>query len=314
MSCPYTSPQNGKAERIIRSINNVVRTLLFQASIPPTFWAAALGTATYLLNILPTKTLPSGTPHFALLGNHPSYEHLRVFGCKCYPNLTPTAPTNYLLVQASASSLGIPPITKDTSVLIVSLTASSSLAMWSSRRPLFPFMRIPLHPQAQTLIFWMTYLTRFQFRSSCHLSSLQVPPADRPVAPVHQVFRLLGLLLQPALLLNLLGAHRRPAHLPVSLPAAPHQPLLLGRAPLTVLHHARLLLDAPHHQPLDSNPLSTQGLLVASSARSTLDGRSTPQHQLHRHLVPAFQILRPRLHHRYPLVRYPYHRSQISMA
>jgi hypothetical protein len=92
MSCPYTSPQNGKAERIIRSINNVVHTLLFQASIPPTFWAAALGTATYLLNILPTKTLASGTPHFALLGKHPSYEHLRVFGCKCYPNLTPTTP------------------------------------------------------------------------------------------------------------------------------------------------------------------------------------------------------------------------------
>jgi len=34
-SCPYTSPQNGKAERIIRSINNVVRSLLFQASMPP---------------------------------------------------------------------------------------------------------------------------------------------------------------------------------------------------------------------------------------------------------------------------------------
>jgi hypothetical protein len=34
MSCPYTSPQNGKAERIIRSINNVIRTLLFQANPP----------------------------------------------------------------------------------------------------------------------------------------------------------------------------------------------------------------------------------------------------------------------------------------
>jgi hypothetical protein len=34
MSCPYTSPQNGKAERIIRSINNVIRTLLFQANLP----------------------------------------------------------------------------------------------------------------------------------------------------------------------------------------------------------------------------------------------------------------------------------------
>jgi hypothetical protein len=34
MSCPYTSSQNGKTERIIRSINNVIRTLLIQASLP----------------------------------------------------------------------------------------------------------------------------------------------------------------------------------------------------------------------------------------------------------------------------------------
>jgi hypothetical protein len=33
MSCPYTSPQNGKAERIIRSTNNVMHSLLFQASL-----------------------------------------------------------------------------------------------------------------------------------------------------------------------------------------------------------------------------------------------------------------------------------------
>jgi hypothetical protein len=178
----------------------------------------------------------------------------------------------------------------------------------------------------------MTYLTRFQFHSSCHLSSLQVPPAtlvfhqlllrqtrfsppaDRPVTPVHQVFRSLGLLLQLTLLLDLLGAHRRPAHHQVPLPAAPHRLLLLGRAPLTVLHQALLLSDAHHHQPLDSTPLSTQGHLVASSARSTLDGRPTPRRQLHRHPVPAFQLLHPRLHHRFPLVRYPYHRSLISMA
>jgi hypothetical protein len=34
MSCPYTSTQNGKAERIICSVNNVIRTLLIQASLP----------------------------------------------------------------------------------------------------------------------------------------------------------------------------------------------------------------------------------------------------------------------------------------
>jgi transposase InsO family protein len=96
MSCPYTSAQNGKAERIIRSINNVVRSLLFHASVPPVFWAAALGTATYLINILPTKTLNHSMPHFYLFGKHPSYEHLRVFGCTCYPNLSATAPpTNF---------------------------------------------------------------------------------------------------------------------------------------------------------------------------------------------------------------------------
>jgi hypothetical protein len=68
MSCPYTSSQNGKAERIIRSINNVIRSLLFQASMPPSYWVEALSTATSLINILPTKTLVFSTPHLALLG------------------------------------------------------------------------------------------------------------------------------------------------------------------------------------------------------------------------------------------------------
>jgi transposase InsO family protein len=92
MSCPYTSPQNGKAERIIRTTNDVIRSLLFQASMPPSYWVEALHTATLLLNILPTKTLDFSTPHSALLGSAPSYDHLRVFGCKCYPNLSATAP------------------------------------------------------------------------------------------------------------------------------------------------------------------------------------------------------------------------------
>jgi hypothetical protein len=33
-------------------------------------------------------------PHLALFGFAPSYEHLRVFGCTCYPNTTATAPHN----------------------------------------------------------------------------------------------------------------------------------------------------------------------------------------------------------------------------
>jgi hypothetical protein len=91
ISCPYTSLQNGKTERIVRSINNVIRSLLFQASMPPSYWVETLSAATSLINVLPTKTLGFSTPHLALLGTPPTYAHLRVFGCKCYPNLSATA-------------------------------------------------------------------------------------------------------------------------------------------------------------------------------------------------------------------------------
>jgi hypothetical protein len=92
MSCPYTSPQNGKVERIIRSVNNVIRTLLIQPSLPGRYWAEGLHTATYLLNRLPTTVIQTACPHLALFGSAPSYEHLRVFGCTCYPNTTATVP------------------------------------------------------------------------------------------------------------------------------------------------------------------------------------------------------------------------------
>jgi hypothetical protein len=66
--------------------------LLFQASIPARYWAESLYAATYLLNLLPTKVIPALTPHFALFNTTPSYAHLRVFRCACYPNTSATAP------------------------------------------------------------------------------------------------------------------------------------------------------------------------------------------------------------------------------
>jgi hypothetical protein len=92
MSCPYTFPRNGKTERIIRFINNVIHTLLIQPSLPGSYWAEGLHTATYLLNRLPTKAIQVACPHIALFGSAPSYEHLRVFDCACYPNTAATAP------------------------------------------------------------------------------------------------------------------------------------------------------------------------------------------------------------------------------
>lgn len=89
-SCPYTSSQNGKAERKIRAINNIMRTILSHSSVPESFWHHALEMATYLINILPSKLLNNYSPTQILFNRTPSYAHLRVFGCLCYPLLPST--------------------------------------------------------------------------------------------------------------------------------------------------------------------------------------------------------------------------------
>ncbi|WVZ49971.1 hypothetical protein U9M48_001277 [Paspalum notatum var. saurae] len=62
LSCPYTSAQNGKAERALRTTNDVLRTLLFQANLSPKYWVEALHTATYLINRRPSKPIQLRTP------------------------------------------------------------------------------------------------------------------------------------------------------------------------------------------------------------------------------------------------------------
>ncbi|GJU71411.1 ribonuclease H-like domain-containing protein [Tanacetum coccineum] len=86
-SCPRTSQQNGKSERMLRTINNLIRTLLFQAHIPPSYWVEALNMAAHLLNILPSTTINNEIPFTKLYNQTPTYEHLRVFGCLCYPHV-----------------------------------------------------------------------------------------------------------------------------------------------------------------------------------------------------------------------------------
>lgn len=83
-SCLYTSQQNGKVERAIWTINNVIHTFLFQSYLPPTFWVEALLTTVHTINLLPTTILSFKTPFELLFCTFPSYNHLRVFGCLCH--------------------------------------------------------------------------------------------------------------------------------------------------------------------------------------------------------------------------------------
>jgi hypothetical protein len=63
---------------MIRTTNDVMRSLLFQTSLPADYWAESLYTVTYILNLLPTKVISVPTPYFALFGTTPSYAHLWV--------------------------------------------------------------------------------------------------------------------------------------------------------------------------------------------------------------------------------------------
>ena len=76
LTCPYTSQQNGSAERVLRPLNDGIRSLLFQASIPPSFWPDVLAASTYLLNRRPCRPRNNLPPFELLFGSPPDYNHL----------------------------------------------------------------------------------------------------------------------------------------------------------------------------------------------------------------------------------------------
>jgi hypothetical protein len=89
VSCPHAHQQNGSAERKYRHIVKVGLALLANASMSLKFWDEAFLTATFLINLLPSKVINHDTPIERLLHSKPNYESLRIFGCACWPNLRP---------------------------------------------------------------------------------------------------------------------------------------------------------------------------------------------------------------------------------
>ena len=79
----YTPEQNGKAERLNRTLLDRVRAMLEDSKLPKTLWAEAATTASYLRNRAPAAGR-SCTPWEAFFGNKPDVSHLRVFGARAY--------------------------------------------------------------------------------------------------------------------------------------------------------------------------------------------------------------------------------------
>ena len=87
LTIPKTPEQNGVAERMNRTLVEMVRSMLSDSKAPSRFWAEALSTAAYLRNRCPTKAVEGMTPIEALTGEKPDIAHLRRFGCAAYAHI-----------------------------------------------------------------------------------------------------------------------------------------------------------------------------------------------------------------------------------
>ncbi|KAH9698582.1 hypothetical protein KPL71_024056 [Citrus sinensis] len=76
---PGTPQQNGVVERRNRTLLDMMRSMLSYSSLPISFWGLALETAVYLLNLVPSKSVPK-TPIELWSGHKPSLRHVRIWG------------------------------------------------------------------------------------------------------------------------------------------------------------------------------------------------------------------------------------------
>ena len=77
---PGTPQQNGVAERRNRTLIGMVRSLISRSKLPSFLWGEALRTSNYVLNRVPTKSVPK-TPFELWTGRIPSFNHFHVWGC-----------------------------------------------------------------------------------------------------------------------------------------------------------------------------------------------------------------------------------------
>ncbi|KAJ9535464.1 hypothetical protein OSB04_un001410 [Centaurea solstitialis] len=155
-SCPYTSPQNGKAERKIRSINNILRTLLAHSNVPMYLWHHALQHATYLLSILPTKTLANLTPTDAshLAAPNIGLRDRQVSSVLTFPPPLSSDP-HPLLWSGSTPSVATIPLPTPTATTTQTALPPPSLQTYSHRSrqaPPPPSVAPPLPTTAATLV------------------------------------------------------------------------------------------------------------------------------------------------------------------
>ena len=87
VSAPYSSAQNGLAERAIRTTIEDVRTLLHDSGLGHSYWAEAASYSIHTRNLIPSRRHPTKIPLESLTGKRQAVDHLRVFGSSVWAKI-----------------------------------------------------------------------------------------------------------------------------------------------------------------------------------------------------------------------------------
>jgi transposase InsO family protein len=83
-TAPYTSAQNGRAERLHRTLLDRARSMRLACNAPASFWDEFCATAAYLTNLTGSSSINGRTPHELWFSRLPSLRHLREIGCRAF--------------------------------------------------------------------------------------------------------------------------------------------------------------------------------------------------------------------------------------
>ena len=86
-TAPYSSAQNGLAERAIRTTMDDVRTLLRDSGLGHSYWVEAASFSVYTRNLIPSRRHPGKIPVESFTGKRQDVSHLRVFGARCWAKI-----------------------------------------------------------------------------------------------------------------------------------------------------------------------------------------------------------------------------------
>lgn len=92
LSPPHSPESNGKAERLNRTLLDMARTMLLDASNIPNhkvLWAEAVNTANYIRNRLYSSASndPNKTPYEMVMGSKPNLSHFPTFGSRAFVHI-----------------------------------------------------------------------------------------------------------------------------------------------------------------------------------------------------------------------------------